>query len=248
MLKNLFIAFILFAATTNVQGQETTDTGRLIIQSSGVLSVTTNGISPVPAFSLGKPVVSAFLSLRNKRISYNPEIAFSLDGVPWFLNSIFRYNLIEKSKFKLRTGLMWGISFSNPVINLNSSIRDITKAERLLLIELIPEYKLSENVALSLTAYKARNFDSGLVNKFSYFSITNRITKISVYKRVYTSLFPQLYYLDIDGSNGFFVSGIFGFGLEELPFFLSVQMNQTITTTISPAPAFEWNISLAYSF
>ncbi len=248
MLKNLFVGFFLLLAAPNVRGQETKNTGRTIFQVSGVLSVTTNGIAPVPAFSLGKPAVSSFLSLRNNRFSFDPEIAFSLDGVPWFLNSNFRYNLIEKSKFKLRTGLTWGISFSYPEINLNSSLQGIAKAERLLLLELIPEYRLSEKVTLSLTAYKARNFDPGSVNQFSYFSVATKTTKISVYKNVYTSLFPQFYYLDIDGSHGFFLSGSFGFGLEKLPFLLSAQMNQPITTTISPDPSFEWNISLTYSF
>lgn len=249
MLKNLLTGFFFFWAAANAQGQEMTDTGRTLFQASGMLSITTNGIAPVPAFSLEKPAVSAFLSLRNNRFSFDPEMAFSLDGIPWFLNSNIRYNLIEKSTFKLRTGLMWGISFSYPEISLNGSPQDIAKAERLFLFELIPEYRMSEKAALSLTTYMGHNSDPGAVERFSYVSAAGRITKIRVYKSIYGSLFPQLYYLNIDGtSDGFFVSGIFGVEHEKFPFFLSAQINQTITTTISPDPAFKWNISFTYRF
>lgn len=53
------------------------------------LSVTNNGFSIVPAFTLGDP--AAFLDMRmgNKRLSFEPQFRYALEGRPWsFILSI----------------------------------------------------------------------------------------------------------------------------------------------------------------
>lgn len=125
----------------------------------------------------------------------------------------------------------------------------IAKAERFLWLELMPTYKISEKVAISSSTWSGYNFEPGSVKRINYISLVGNITNISIHKGIYCNFFPQLFYLNLDGNtDGFFVSGIFGIGHEKLPLLLSTQLNQTITTTLSPDPGFKWNVGLSYSF
>jgi hypothetical protein len=228
--------------------QESKDSSLAAIQFSGTVSFTSNGISPIPAFSLEKPAILGFLSIRRKRFSYHPEIAFSSKGIPWFFNNFFRYKLIEKPKFQFQTGLNWAISYSYPEVMQGGVNRTIAKAERFLWLELVPRYTISEKVAISSTTFSGYNFEPGSVKRINFISLVGNITKIKIYRAVYSSFFPQIFYLNLDNkSNGIFVSGLFGIGHNKLPLFLSTQINQTLVTTISPDPGFKWNISLSYS-
>jgi hypothetical protein len=229
--------------------QEKNDITQAAFKFTGTLNLTTNGISPIPAFSLDKPAVLVNLSLKKKKFSYDPEMAFSSKGVPWFFNNFFRYKLIDKTKFQFRTGLNWSISYSYPKVIQNGVERTIAKGERFLWVELMPRYKISEKIAISSITFSGYNFEPGSVKRINYISIIGNITKVPVKQNFYLNVFPQLFYLNLDGSSdGLFVSGLLGIGHNKLPIMLSTQMNETINTTLSPSPGFKWNVSLAYNF
>lgn len=248
-IRNPFLVCCLLLVSSIVSAQEKSDTTRAVFQFSGTLSLTTNGISPIPAFSLGNPAILGFLSLRKKRFSYDPQMAFSSKGIPWFFNNCFRYRIIEKTKFQFQTGLIWGIGYLYPEVILNGVNQNIAKAERFLWLELMPSYKISDKLTISSTTWSGHNFESGSVKRINYISLIGNITKIRLNQSLHFNFFPQVFYLNLDGiSDGFFVSGILGIGHNKFPLFLSMQMNKTLTTTISPDPGFQWNISLAYSF
>ncbi len=50
---------------------------------SGAASVTNNGISLLPMFTLGKPAAIFDLSVGNSRLAFEPQFRFSLEGKPW---------------------------------------------------------------------------------------------------------------------------------------------------------------------
>ena len=245
-----FVLFFYLLVTVKVaQAQTKQDSVYTPFKFSGTLILSTNGISPIPAFSLDKPAVLVNLSLRKRRFSFNPEMSFSTKGIPWYLNNFFRYRLIEKKRFQFQTGLIWGIGYSYPKVIQNGISRTIAKAERFLWLELVPKYKISEKVAISSTTFSGYNFEPGSVKRINYISLIGNITKIKLHNFIYGSFFPQLFYLNIDNkSDGFFVAGVLGIGHNKLPLFLSAQVNQTLTTTITPDPGFKWNVSLSYSF
>ena len=245
--RGLLSCFLTFA-TVIVVAQEK-DTVRASFKFSGTINVNTNGISPIPAFSLEKPAIQGFLSLRKNRFSFDPEIAFSVKGVPWFLNTCFRYKWVEKPKFQFRTGLIWGVGYSHPEIMQDGALQTIAKAERFFWLELLPRYVISEKLALSSLTYIGYNFEPGSVKRIDYFSIIGQVTKVRFSKKIYFNFFPQLFYLNIDGaSDGYFVAGVFGIGHSKIPLVLSTQINQTLTTNLSPDPGFKWNVGLSYSF
>ncbi len=249
LIKKPIVVCCLLVVASIGYAQEKKDTTYTAFKFSGNLNFTTNGISPIPAFSLGKPAILINLSLKNKKFSYDPEMAFSIKGVPWFFNNFFRYKLIEKTKFQFRTGLNWAISYSYPQVRLNGVDQTIARGERFLWLELMPRYKISEKIAISSITFSGYNFEPGSVKRINYISIMGNFTKLRLTQVFYCNIFPQLFYLNLDGSSdGFFVSGIMGIGHSKFPLFVSIQVNKTLTTSISPDPGFKWNVRLAYSF
>ncbi len=216
---------------------------------SGTIGLNTNGISPVPAFSLGKPAIMGFFSLRKNRFSFDPEVAYSTDGVPWFFSSCFRYRMLGKKRLGIKVAAVWNISHSYPEVIEDGISKTITKAERYLVFEFVPTYKLSEKFSLGSSVFVGRGFDKGSLKQMHFISMVGNITKLGLSKKLYCSIFPQVFYLNLDGdTDSFFASGVFGIGHAKLPLFLSIQMNQPVVTSISPDPGFSWNVGLSYTF
>ena len=243
----LFLCFLHFHLC--VLAQETRDVKTNGFKFSGTIGLNTNGISPVPAFSLGKPAIMGFFSLRKNRFSFDPEIAYATDGVPWFFSSCFRYRILGKKKLDIKVAAVWSISHSYPEVIENGILKTITKAERYLVFEVIPTYKFSKKFSLGSAVFVGRGFDKGSLKQMHFISLVGNITKLGLSDKLYCSLFPQVFYLNLDGdTDSLFVSGAFGIGHEKLPLFLSTQMNQPLATSISPNPGFSWNVGLSYIF
>ncbi len=216
---------------------------------SGTIGLNTNGISPVPAFSLGKSAIMGFFSLRKNRFSFDPEIAYATDGTPWFFSSCFRYRILDKKKWGIKVAAVWNVSHSYPEVIENSILKTITKAERYVVFEFIPTYKFSEKFSLVSAVFVGRGFDKGSLKQMHFISLVGNITKVGLSEKSFCSIFPQVFYLNLDGdTDSFFVSGVFGIGHEKLPLFLSTQMNRPVVTSISPNPGFSWNVGLSYIF
>src|SRR5688572_4773083 len=78
---------------------------------SGVITITSNRISQIPAYSLDKPAISAFFYFKMKRFSYEPDINYGLDGRPWGMGNSFMYLVLDKKKLKFKSGLALGLAF-----------------------------------------------------------------------------------------------------------------------------------------
>ena len=77
----------------------------------GSASITHNGISLVPSFSLAEPAAIFDLKMTKGKFSFEPEMRFALEGKPWSFLFWFRYKAIKKERFSLRIG-------AHPAMNL----------------------------------------------------------------------------------------------------------------------------------
>nr|MBP6073208.1 hypothetical protein [Flavobacterium sp.]MBP6100608.1 hypothetical protein [Flavobacterium sp.] len=62
---------------------------------SGGITVTNNGISLLPTFTLGKPAAIFDFAVKSKRWSFEPQLRFSLEGKPWSFVFWGRYKVID---------------------------------------------------------------------------------------------------------------------------------------------------------
>lgn len=84
---------------------QNSDSTREVINFKSAVSVTNNGFSFIPSFTLGKPATVVDLSVGGKRFSFEPQFRFNLQDVqPWSFVFIWRYKVINTQRFQVSMG------------------------------------------------------------------------------------------------------------------------------------------------
>ncbi len=211
------------------------------------LSVTNNGFSIIPAFTLGAP--AGFLDMRmgNKRLSFEPQFRFALEGRPWSLVFIYRYKAIVKPRFQLTFGgHLPGLNFITRTVTVNGIDDELSVARRFLAAEIIPTYKISKKVSVGIYYLKGHGFQNHGPQNSNFLSLQGNFTKIKLVGKSYFSFNPQLFYLTVDDDDGYYVNATTTLGVLNFPITISSIVNKAIKSDI-PANDFDWNISLIYT-
>ena len=97
------------------------DTLKTPLSIRGNIQLTNNAISPVPAFTLGKPALLTTLYLQKGRFAFHPEFNFDLEAKPWSVNTWVRYQIIQQKKWDFTLGNNFSLFFkkNNFLIKLN---------------------------------------------------------------------------------------------------------------------------------
>ncbi|WP_343487494.1 hypothetical protein [Allomuricauda sp. d1] len=245
---HIYLVFspILFSTLYCQELEETSNRG---IEFSGSINLNTNGISPVPAFSLDKPSVIGIFSLKRKRFGFTPEMAFSTKAKPWFINPRITYEMIDGEKFGFSLSALYSFNFTYPEELIGNTLQSTTVVEHYALLQSNSIYSISAKLSIGLTTFHGLGLQNASIQRGNFFILAANITKLKITENLYHSLFPQLVYVDLDGdSQGLFVSTIYGIGHKKWPFFLSTQLTHAAATNISPNPGFKWNVGLTYHF
>jgi hypothetical protein len=212
------------------------------------LSVTNNGFSIVPAFTLGDP--AAFLDMRmgNKRMSFEPQFRYALEGRPWSFIFIYRYKAIIKPKFQLTFGgHAPGLNFVTLPVTINGVEDKLSVTRRFLAAEVIPTYKIKDNISVGMYYLRGHAFQKSEPQNTNFLALQSNFTKIKLVGKSYFSFSPQVFYLKVDAADGFYVNTATTIGVQGLPITISSILNQAIETEIA-AKEFDWNVSLVYTF
>jgi hypothetical protein len=212
------------------------------------LSVTNNGFSIVPAFTLGDP--AAFLDMRmgNKRLSFEPQFRYALEGRPWSFIFIYRYKAIIKPKFQLTFGgHLPGLNFVTLPVTINGVEDNLSVMRRFLAAEIIPTYKIKDNITVGFYYLRGHAFQKSGPQNTNFLSLQGNFIKIKLVGKTYFSFNPQVFYLKVDANDGFYVNATTTLGIRDFPLTISSIVNQAIQTEI-PAKDFDWNVSLIYTF
>lgn len=249
LLKKSLAVIIFVLITFSVNAQETDTTGH-VYHFDGNVTVTNNGFSFIPLFSLGKPAALVTLSAGGDRFSFDPQFRFDLDGLrPWTFIFIWRYKIIEKEKFQLKVGThLPAYSFREYTSQVDGETQVRLVPYRMVAGELLPSYTISSH--LSLGAYyihgmALETFDP--TKHIDFLSLRAFITRIRLSKQFYFNWNPEVYYLNMYGVDGFYAAQSISLGHQKLPVSLSTSMNIKIQSEIE-SKDFDWNISLVYTF
>ncbi|MBO0330329.1 hypothetical protein [[Muricauda] lutisoli] len=214
---------------------------------SGTASVTNNGISLIPSFSLGDPALIFDLKFKKGRLSFEPDMRFALEGKPWTFIFWWRYKAIEKEKFSLRVGAHPAINFRTIPIMRNGASEDILEARRYLAAEVVPTFKVAENIDVGMYYLHGRGFDDG-VKQTNFVVFTSTFKNLYVTDQYYFDITPQAYFLATDDIQGYYLAGFLSFKKKDFPLSISAILNKALDTEIVPEDDFTWNVSLVYSF
>jgi hypothetical protein len=242
----LFIVAVLFYGNHHTFAQEDKTSG--INYFSGNISVTNNGLSLIPAFSLNRPAAIFELSLGGERLSFDPEMRFALDGQPWSFIFWWRYKIVNSDKFRLHIGAHPAFIFENKLVdNGNGVMIESMEAKRFFAGEISPSFSFNENNKITFLYLQGRNLGKIPFALNQFVALGTSHTNVSLSERFFLNAKPQLFYLKMNEKDGYFASGSFVIGKKDFPLSLGTIISKKIISEIE-VDNWIWNLSLIYSF
>ncbi len=242
----VFFLFSQFAFTPTILSQKP-DTLKVPDRFNGTVSLTNNGISLIPTFSLGDPAILFDLKYTRGKFSIEPDMRFSLDAKPWSFIFWLRYKAIQSDRFSLRVGAHPAYNFTEGTVIDDGEEREIIDARRFFAGELAPTYHISTNIDLGLYYLYGHGLDNTATH--NHFLVLNAFfNNIDLFEELYLNFSPQIYYLKQDDLEGIYAVTFLALGWRNFPFSIGSTLNKAINTQIQPEDDFVWNISLVYKF
>lgn len=227
----------------SISAHEPADSSRSHLITAANVSLNSNGIASIPAFSLDKPAIIASLSLTKNRFSYDPTLAYGFDLRPWFIDNWLHYKIIRKPRFDLIAGFnisTFGTSYPLPE-------GTFWEAQRYFAYAMTGIYKFNPKTSLTLAYWNDRGQEKRSI-KGHFINLVGERTDIIAEGNLSLSAALQIFYINYEGNNdGLFVTPRVSAGIRNLPFSVFFMATQAINSNISPFPGFRWNIGVSYS-
>jgi hypothetical protein len=212
-----------------------------------MVTVTNNGISMIPTFSIGKPAVVFDIAAKGKRLSFEPQLRFALEGKPWSFIFWWRYKLYNDSKWAINIGAHPAITFKTQITNINGVNQEQLVGYRYLAGEFAPNYKIAKNATIGIYYMFSKNIETLGIKDNHYLTLNASISQIHITDDIMVKVNPQVYYLRMDALDGFYTSAITNISKKNCPISVSFLLNKAIHTRINTNELFKWNASIIYS-
>lgn len=241
MIKSLASLLFLLLFTVS-QAQERAEGKRSPLEAKASISLNSNGIAYIPAFSLDKPALIGTLSLKKGRFSYDPQLSYGLNLKPWIIDNWFHYRFVDREAFKLKVGGVFSAFFSE----LKTPEELVLQAQKYLAAELVASYHFTPLSSLAFTYLIDRGQDPGTLSG-SFFDLKVERSEIKLGQKGLLLASIQVFYIDYTGNNdGLFTAGLLSASLLNFPLSVFFQGIQDLWTNMDPSPEFKWNVGLAY--
>lgn len=214
----------------------------------GAVTVTNNGISLLPTFSLGKPAAMFDMLVGTRKVSFEPQFRFALEGKPWSFILWWRYRPLRKGRFSASVGAHPAIVFETIPSSADGDSTETIIANRYLAAELSPRYSLSNRITLGIYYLYAHGFDPGGTKNTHFVTANATFANLGLAERLRLRIAPQVYYLRMDETDGYYATATVSLFYRDFPVSLQSIVNQAITTNIVTDDDFVWNVSLIYAF
>lgn len=243
--KTGIFIYVTILLTQALFGQKQDSTIK-VTNFSGTISLTNNGLSLIPTFSLGKPAALVILSVSGKRFSFDPDMRFALEGKPWSFLFWTRYKMVNTRKFQVNIGAHPAINFKTfPAM---AGGKETIVARRFLAGELSPNYYFTKNISIGAYYLYSHGFDSGTPTNTHFITLNSNFSHLTLPGRLFLRINPQVYYLKQDDHDGLYLTSFFMLARKNFPVNLSSTINKTIKSNIPGSKDFVWNLGIAYSF
>lgn len=215
---------------------------------TGDVSLTTNGFSIIPIFSLNNPAVNALFSWRKGRFSFDPDIRlvpdFTRGGLIWWV----RYHMIEKEKFSLKVGAHPAFTFVRKDVIINGKPLEISELLRFFAFQIEPNYKFNNHLGVGAMLLRGQALQRHGIQRSRVLFLNTMLTNIPLGGKLYFETFPSFYVLRIDDTGGEYFINTAVLGLKDSPLSLRSSINHTFRSDIEGNIDFMWNVSINYHF
>jgi len=240
-LLTLLVFLFVFTLTWAQENAESTRSKKL--KAEATVSLNSNGIAFVPAFTLDKPAIIGSFSLIKGRFSYDPMLAYGLDLKPWIIDNWFHYLIVDRPVFEFTAGAVISAFFSE----YSTEDETVLQAQKYLGLEFMGKYKFNKKTSMAFTYLLDRGQDSG-TTQGHFFNLQADRSDIELGRKILLSASFQLFYINYTGnSDGLFTAAYVSASIREIPFMIFGQAIQALTSNIEPFPPFNWNVGLAYT-
>ena len=217
---------------------------------SGLVGLTTNGLSIIPTFALNAPAYNFLLSVSKNKFSFDPDIRMTLDGRKGSMVFWFRYKAVEGKRYNLGVG-------AHPAFNIQArkildpgtrQLSEISQLRRFIAAEINQGYQVSKNLRVGVYYLKGFGLQGDAVKSSHFLTLNSTISNIKLGGGTSLQFTPQVYYLKLDKEDGIFYTHTISISKKDLPFLLQSTINKNIKTNINGGDRFQWNVTLFYSF
>ena len=231
---------ILFAQSKDSSSQKP-------LKLAASMAITNNGISLIPTFTLGKPA-AIFNFTVGKRLTFEPDFLFSLEGKPWASIYWLRYKLVRKQKFNVGIRAHHSVVFNASQIQENNIIKDEIKVQRFLAAEIVPTYTINKNISVGVYYLTSAGSKESTLKRTHFITLNASLSNLKLHSDYTLAFTPQIYYLKMDKNDGYYYSASATISKATLPISIQGMFNQPIKSNIIGGQGFVWNMSLIYSF
>ena len=245
--KSALSLFVLLNLTHFAYSQKS-DSTKVVSHFGGAVTVTNNGISLIPNFTLGKPATIFDLSMGRGKLSFEPQFRFALEGKPWSFLFWWWYKLLKTDKFQINIGAHHAIAFRTKTFLIDDVSKEIIVAQRYLAGELSPNYSLSKNISIGMYYLYSYCMEKDAVKNTNFLALRCNFSNIRLSKQFLIRFNPQIYYLKMDEKDGFYITSALTLAKRNFPVSIFTIINQPVQTDIPASKNFIWNASLIYSF
>ena len=243
MIKLLVSLVFLFVFSVSWSQEFADSTRSKKLKAEASVSINSNGIAYVPAFSLDNPAIIGTFSLIKGRFSYDPQLSYGLDLKPWIIDNWFHYKIVDRPVFEFKAGAVISAFFSE----YETEDETILQAQKYLAVEFISTYKFSAKTSLAFTYLLDRGQDPGTVTGH-FFNLQADRSDFNIGRKGLLSASLQLFYINYTGNeDGLFTAANVSASLRNIQFSIFGQVVQALTSNIDPFPPFKWNVGLAYT-
>lgn len=242
-MRKILILLLILCNFNAGWSQESADSSKRKLKAEATVSLNSNGIAYVPAFSLDKPAIIGSFSLIKNRFSYDPALYYGLDLRPWIIDNWFHYKIVDRPVFEFKVGGVISAFFSE----VETPEETIHQAQKYFAAEFVGTYKFSPLSSLSFTYLIDRGQDPGTIAGH-FFNLQADRSDIPLGKKGLLSASLQIFYLNYTGDNdGLFTAANVSASIRNVPFAIFAQAVQALSSNISPFPGFKWNVGLSYT-
>jgi hypothetical protein len=181
------------------------DSLKKTIDVNGSVSITNNGFGYIPSFALNKPAAIAKVTADEANLSFYGEFRYALEGRPWAVAFITRYKLINTSQEQISVGIQFpSIIFRNVAGVFNGSPKQILSAKPGVAPEFRTNFQLSDHFSIGADYTYFRWVDNTAPQTGHLMFLRTHITNIKVTNNLKFSVEPQVFYLRVDKTDGFY--------------------------------------------
>ena len=245
-LKFILPIYLIYLSPV-VLAQKIDSTNVKISSFGGAVTIQSKGISTIPNLTLGKPA-AVFDMKVGRKLTFEPQFRFSLEGKPWAIVFWWRYNASLSNKFRVVISTNYSFSFKSITDTSSETSQEIIRTTRYLVGALAPNYQFNKYIGVGAFLFYNRGIEKYITRNTYMLSFRPSFSNIPITKNIVARVVPEIYYLKQDDKDGVYLNVALSISKKNFPLSISGLINTPTESDIPSEYDFLWNVGLSYTF